>query len=198
MRAQDQLQLGVDPSQGAELEKVDLEVSVGVYTLHDPLDLGLAVRKSLSAHEFGEAGLAHAALALVFQVYMSVKLSTEARVVEAAEHQHQRVRNLAERNLCGTLGVELQHRALRVFCKLLAVPNNGKRLAHHDLIAHAPSEAAVDAKVAVVGDRAQHAHVRLRLAFFAAAPRARHGDAVLFPLHLGTPAAALEHERPLL
>ena len=93
MRAQDQLQLGVDPSQGAELEKVDLEVSVGVYTLHDPLDLGLAVRKSLSAHEFGEAGLAHAALALVFQVYMSVKLSTEARVVEAAEHQHQRVRN---------------------------------------------------------------------------------------------------------
>ena len=94
MRAQDQLQLGVDPSQGAELEKVDLEVSVGVYTLHDPLDLGLAVRKSLGAHEFGEAGLAHAALALVFQVYMSVKLSTEARVVEAAEHQHQRVRNL--------------------------------------------------------------------------------------------------------
>ena len=33
---------------------------------------------------------------------------------------------------------------------------------------------------------------------FAAAPRARHGDSVLFPLHLGTPAAALEHERPLL
>jgi hypothetical protein len=100
LRAQDQLQVGVGPRQATELEKVDLEVSVGVYTLHDPLDLGLAVRKSLGAHEFGEAGLAHAALALVFgargqcgQVCMSVKLSTEARVVEAAEHQHQRVRN---------------------------------------------------------------------------------------------------------
>ena len=100
MRAQDQLQLGVDPRQGAELEKVDLKVSVGVHTLHDLLDLGVTVRKSLGAHELGEADLTHAALALVFgargqcgQVCMRVKLSTEARVVEAAEHQHQRVRN---------------------------------------------------------------------------------------------------------
>jgi hypothetical protein len=75
---------------------------------------------------------------------------------------------LAERNLCGTLGVDLQHFALRVFCKLLlllvAPPIfhcNGQRLAHHDHIAHAPrpTEPAVVAKVAVVGDRAQHAQV---------------------------------------
>jgi hypothetical protein len=59
-------------------------------------------------------------------------------------------------------------------------------------------EAAVVAKVAIVRDRAQHAHVRLRLAVFEAAPRARHGDASLFALNFGTPAATPAHERPLL
>jgi hypothetical protein len=39
----------------------------------------------------------------------------------------------------------------------------GKRLAHHDLIAHATLEVAVLGKVAIERDRAQHAHVRLRL-----------------------------------
>jgi hypothetical protein len=57
LRAQDQLELVVDPRQATELEKVDLEVSVGVYALHDPLDLGLAVRKSLGAQDLEwEAG----------------------------------------------------------------------------------------------------------------------------------------------
>ena len=40
---------------------------------------------------------------------------------------------------------------------------NSERLAHRNLIAHAPLEAAVLAKVAIVRERAQHAHVRLLL-----------------------------------
>ena len=46
---------------------------------------------------------------------------------------------------------------------ILSFKCNSERLAHRNLIAHAPLEAAVLAKVAIVRERAQHAHVRLLL-----------------------------------
>ena len=50
------------------------------------------MREPLVTNEAGEAGLAHAALALGL-VGMLVKLAAEPRVIEAAHGEHQRVRH---------------------------------------------------------------------------------------------------------
>jgi len=92
LRPQHLLQVPVGPRKGAELAKVDFAVFVGVYALHDALDLSVAVRQRMLAHEAGEAALAHAALALVLgaggdggEVGMLVKLAPQLRFIHAAE-----------------------------------------------------------------------------------------------------------------
>ena len=77
------------------------------------LDLSVAVRQRMLAHEAGEAALAHAALALVLgaggdggEVGMLVKLAPQLRFIHAAEREQNMLQRVRTRS-CLRLGVML-------------------------------------------------------------------------------------------